>query len=54
MIFVCVCVCVCMCVFLCVCVNFLMGKEGRKIGGYLRREGYGVPRGWGTDTQVHT
>ena len=44
MIFVCV----------CVCVNFLMGRDGRKRrGGYLRREGYGVPRDWGTDTQVH-
>ena len=35
------------------CVNFLMGKEGRKIrGGHLSWEGYGVPRAEGTDPQV--
>ena len=32
-------------IFVCVCVNFLMGKEGRKIrSGHLSWEGYGVPR----------
>ena len=40
-------------IFVCVCVNFLMGREGRKIrGGHLIGEGYEVPRAEGTDPQV--
>ena len=41
-------------IFVCVC-EFSDGREGKtRRGGHLKREGYGVLRGWGTDPQVHS